>query len=151
MCFSAFTNCLYGGPYGENLAAGYPNVSTSIGAWADESQYYDFDIPTGFSEKTGHFTQLVWKSTTEIGCGVTNCPPIEDSGGDGDQENAAQGWYVVCEYYPPGNVVGDDNTWFEQNVDPPVNHGVRTVAASETLGLMVMVAVLAVYISGGVF
>jgi len=26
------------------------------------------------------------------------------------------GWYVVCEYYPPGNVVGDNNQFFIDNV-----------------------------------
>jgi hypothetical protein len=30
------------------------------------------------------------------------------------------GFYVVCEYYPPGNVVGDHNRYFVDNVKPMV-------------------------------
>jgi hypothetical protein len=50
----------------------------------------------------GHFTQVVWKNTTEIGCGCKNgCSP----------------WYsiCVCQYNPPGNYIGQ----FEENVFPP--------------------------------
>ncbi|KAF5015184.1 hypothetical protein F66182_13576, partial [Fusarium sp. NRRL 66182] len=45
-----------GGPYGENLAEGYTNVTSAVDAWAIESQQYKYSPPTGFSEKTGHFT-----------------------------------------------------------------------------------------------
>jgi hypothetical protein len=30
------------------------------------------------------------------------------------------GWYVVCEYYPPGNVEGDNNQYFVDNVPKQV-------------------------------
>lgn len=30
------------------------------------------------------------------------------------------GWYVVCEYYPPGNVEGDNNQYFIDNVPKQV-------------------------------
>lgn len=30
------------------------------------------------------------------------------------------GWYVVCEYYPPGNIVGDKNQYFKDNVPKQV-------------------------------
>lgn len=30
------------------------------------------------------------------------------------------GWYIVCEYYPPGNVVGDNNQYFIDNVKKQV-------------------------------
>jgi hypothetical protein len=32
-----------GGPTGENLASGYPNVSASVIAWGHERVDYDFD------------------------------------------------------------------------------------------------------------
>ncbi|RFU31347.1 hypothetical protein B7463_g4996, partial [Scytalidium lignicola] len=96
---------LKGGPTGENLAAGYPNASASIDAWGLEREKYNFNKP-GFSEATGHFTQLVWSNTTSVGCGRVNC-----SG-----KNGTPGWYVVCEYYPRGNVVGDKNQFFKDNV-----------------------------------
>lgn len=91
-----------GGPYGENLALGYPDVVRSIDAWGDERRGYNFDNP-GFDEATGHFTQLVWKNTTTVGCGRVDC-------GEG------KGWYLVCEYWPRGNVIGA----FGQMVGRPV-------------------------------
>lgn len=55
------------GPYGENLAAGYPTPAQSITGWYEESKQYSYSDPK-FSYNTGHFTQLVWKSTRKIGC-----------------------------------------------------------------------------------
>src|SRR5258708_6625689 len=53
-------NCVWEhshGPYGENLARGYPDVIGAVDAWGDERALYDFSStnPTGFSEATGHF------------------------------------------------------------------------------------------------
>jgi len=99
-------NCVWqhsGGPYGENLAQGYGNVTDAVDAWGDEQDDYDYNNP-GFSEQTGHFTQLVWKSTTTVGCGRTYCNGKSD----------VSGWYLVCEYYPRGNVIGA----FGTEVDP---------------------------------
>ncbi|KAM5353976.1 hypothetical protein ACJ41O_000626 [Fusarium nematophilum] len=80
-----------GGPYGENLAIGYPNVTASVEAWGDERDEYDFG-DAEFSKETGHFTQLVWRDTTAVGCGRKLC--------------GERGWYLVCEYWPRGNVEG---------------------------------------------
>ncbi|KAF2766028.1 PR-1-like protein [Teratosphaeria nubilosa] len=90
-----------GGPYGENLAEGYPNVATAIDAWANEEEHYNYEKPK-FSEKTGHFTQLVWQSTTSVGCGFVKC--------DNSGTNGAKGMYLVCEYEPRGNVKGQYRT-----------------------------------------
>ena len=43
------------------------------------------------------FTQIVWKNTTQVGCGVAACSGALDS------EVAL---LYVCEYYPAGNVIG---------------------------------------------
>lgn len=86
-----------GGPSGENLAEEYANVTDAVDGWGDERNKYNFNNG-GFSEATGHFTQLVWKATTSVGCGRMDC---DGKGG------SAQGWFVVCEYYPAGNVQGD--------------------------------------------
>lgn len=50
-----------------------------------------------------------------MGCGRTSC----------QGENATPGWYVVCEYYPPGNVVGDGGQYFKDNVKKQVE-GAKT-------------------------
>ena len=91
-----------GGPYGENLAIGCNEVTGCVELWGDERDEYDFNDP-GFSEKTGHFTQLVWKDTTTVGCGRRLC--------------GTRAWYLVCEYWPRGNVIGE----FSEEVDREVN------------------------------
>ncbi|KAL1595674.1 hypothetical protein SLS60_009363 [Paraconiothyrium brasiliense] len=96
-----------GGPNGENLSSGYPNASQSIIAWGHERVDYDFKKGE-FTHETGHFSQLVWKATKTVGCGRTEC--------DGQDKGKAPGWFVVCEYYPPGNVIGS----FIQNVQAQV-------------------------------
>ncbi|KAK5109757.1 hypothetical protein LTR62_006597 [Meristemomyces frigidus] len=96
------SKCLWqhsGGPNGENLASGYISPIPAIDAWADEESKYNYRHP-GFHESTGHFTQLVWKSTTSVGCAATQC----DNAAVG---NGAKGWLMVCEYSPPGNVGGE--------------------------------------------
>ncbi|OAP62480.1 hypothetical protein AYL99_04685 [Fonsecaea erecta] len=111
-------NCVWAhshGPYGENLARGYPDVVSAVDAWGNERALYNFSNtdPTGFTEETGHFTQLVWQSTQATGCGWTNC----------NGKNGLDGIYLVCEYWPAGNVVGDDNFFFITNVDAERSSG----------------------------
>lgn len=100
------------GPYGENLAAGYTGGASPVDAWYDEISMYDFNNP-GFSEATGHFTQVVWKSTEKVGCAKVTC-------------NNAWRQYTICEYSDSrGNVVGTDSatgvSYFAENVVRPVS------------------------------
>ncbi|KAI0799171.1 CAP domain-containing protein [Xylaria sp. FL0064] len=119
------TDCKFahsGGPYGENLALGFANATASVEAWGDEGRKYHYGKQAGFSEATGHFTQLVWKNTSDVGCGRRLC----------DGEGERKGWYLVCEYWPRGNVIGA----FQDQVDKPVNTAAR-VAPSGGLGFAV--------------
>jgi len=75
-----------------------------------EREQYNFQKPTGFSEATGHFTQVVWRNTTSVGCGRKACNEL----------NNTPGFYVVCEYWPAGNVEGDNNQFFLDNVKAQV-------------------------------
>ncbi len=124
-----------GSKYGENLAYATYIMSLQDVAlmWYKEEPYYDYNNP-GFSMDSGHFTQVVWKNTTQIGCGYkTGC---------------VSGWPIVwvCQYDPPGNYLnqfadnvfqpgwytslgeavdntslqfttGGDSEWYGQNVD----------------------------------
>jgi uncharacterized protein YkwD len=86
-----------GGKYGENLAAGTAEIMDpkhTVEMWYSEVEKYDFK-KGGFSMDTGHFTQLVWKGTTKLGCGVAECKGLRI-------------W--VCNYDPPGNVQGEYKT-----------------------------------------
>lgn len=79
-------------------------MANAIKTFYNEIKFYDWNNPV-FSMKTGHFTQVVWKSSIEIGVGIATYP---------DQRYAHR--TVVCiSYRPPGNVEGQ----FRQNVLPP--------------------------------
>jgi hypothetical protein len=85
--------------YGENLAyfKGYGTnimelLKLSIDSWYDEINFYDFNNP-GFSPETGHFTCLVWKSTTSFGLGIAI-----------DYNTSTV--IVSMNTYLPGNIVG---------------------------------------------
>jgi|JI10StandDraft_1071094.scaffolds.fasta_scaffold56972_6 uncharacterized protein YkwD len=87
--------------YGENLAAGTTgalDADAVVAMWADEAALYDWKRP-GFSMKTGHFTQVVWKDTQAIGCATVTCRGLD---------------LWVCNYEPAGNVEGA----FPANVAP---------------------------------
>ncbi|KAB8349447.1 hypothetical protein FH972_023474 [Carpinus fangiana] len=100
-----------GGVFGENLVAGYSDTTASVDAWGHERTEYNFATP-GFTEQTGHFTQLVWKDTTTVGCAVKECNG--DYKGEG---SPAPGWFLVCEYWPRGNVLGQ----FAQEVQSQID------------------------------
>ena len=95
--------------YGENLAyfEGYGSdiitlLKKAVDNWYNEVSMYDFNNP-GFSSGTGHFTCLVWKSTTRFGMGLS----INTIGNKVD---------ITMNTSPPGNYQGQ----FQQNVLPPI-------------------------------
>jgi uncharacterized protein YkwD len=96
--FSHASSCVFehtGGEFGENLAAGFSSIEASVDGWYDEIKDYDFNNP-GFDEETGHFTQVVWKGSSRVGCAWVSCNTRD-----------TPGMYLVCEYENAGNVIGD--------------------------------------------
>ncbi|XP_078494865.1 Golgi-associated plant pathogenesis-related protein 1 isoform X1 [Ciona intestinalis] len=88
---------------GENLAwsSAELGADAAVDMWYNEIKDYDFSQP-GFSGSTGHFTQVVWKASTEFGAGFAQAS-------DGST-------YVVGRYLPPGNM--NMAGQFEENVLP---------------------------------
>ncbi|TFY68361.1 hypothetical protein EVJ58_g1061 [Rhodofomes roseus] len=86
------------GPYGENLAAGTGDsygIDQAIQSWTDEVSQYNANSP-----EASHFTQVVWKASTKVGCAVQDCDGIFAS-------SFGKAHYYVCEYSPQGNVIGE--------------------------------------------
>ncbi|KAG0565494.1 hypothetical protein KC19_8G194600 [Ceratodon purpureus] len=87
--------------YGENIAYA-PSSNSSpttvvTNVWVAEKKLWDYNTKTctGASWKEcGHFTQVVWNTTTSVGCASAACVAN------------ANFTYYVCEYYPPGNAGG---------------------------------------------
>jgi uncharacterized protein YkwD len=80
-------------PYGENLfeITGAPaSPSQVIDSWASEARNYDYRS-NRCRGVCGHYTQLVWRDTKEVGCAVA-------------RHRDTEVW--VCNYDPPGNYVG---------------------------------------------
>ena len=85
---------------GQNLAMaedGTQTVTQLVGLWGREQvDFTDGVFPdistTGNWMDVGHYSQVVWKATTEVGCGFT-----ENYGRE----------VLVCDYSPVGNVMGE--------------------------------------------
>lgn len=55
------------------MAIGYGDAIAVVNAWTSgERPKYDYNNP-GFSSATGHFTQVVWRTSTTVGCGRALC------------------------------------------------------------------------------
>lgn len=78
----------------------YVNGSTPVGSWYNEILNYTYTSP-GFSMYTGHFTQVIWNNSVQLGIGIA-------------LTNNSQKSKVVANYYPPGNYDGE----FPANVFP---------------------------------
>ncbi len=78
-----------------HLSSFSQNISSSkpVKDWYDEIKFYDYNKNTcKRGEMCGHYTQVVWKKTKEVGCAAYSC------------DDKSQVW--VCKYYPAGNYVG---------------------------------------------
>ncbi|KAL1468882.1 hypothetical protein MTO96_041196 [Rhipicephalus appendiculatus] len=64
----------------------------AVESWYSEISDYRWDGSTPDVDAVGHFTQLIWKETTSMGCAQARGPTNKI--------------LVVANYAPPGNVVG---------------------------------------------
>jgi hypothetical protein len=82
---------------GENIFWGGAGAAWSPGDavkdWAAEGVDYSYAANAcAPGRDCGHYTQIVWRGTATVGCARVVC----DDGGV----------FITCNYYPPGNVVG---------------------------------------------
>jgi hypothetical protein len=111
-----------GSQTGENIA--YPSwmgmkttkqslFKQAVDGWGNEVGDYDFTThePKIRGKMVGHFTQLIWRDTTRVGCGYAAV-----TGPDGWTHG-----YVVCNYHRAGNVTdatpgGDPKSLYKVNI-----------------------------------
>ncbi|KAK2466045.1 hypothetical protein APHAL10511_001687 [Amanita phalloides] len=94
--FKHSNGSLNGEPYGENIVAAtgpFPIV-TALQLFSSDAVDYNPLSPT-----YNHFTQVVWKSTRNLGCSYSECDGIFD-------QDRGPAIMYVCVYEPPGNIVG---------------------------------------------
>ena len=70
--------------------------------WASEKEYFNYktrkciknccDFVDCCPHECGHYTQIIWRDTKEVGCAVSKL-------------GSKQIW--VCQYNPPGNYIGE--------------------------------------------
>lgn len=58
----------------------------------EKNDYHYGPVTSSNFRGTGHYTQVVWYRTTKVGCASVT---------------ASSGIFVVCNYDPPGNLIGD--------------------------------------------
>ncbi|KAI1699819.1 cysteine-rich secretory protein family domain-containing protein [Ditylenchus destructor] len=91
---------------GENIYAMFAQINNTYALkdaadqwWAELAQHGfksqdQVFTQADFDATIGHWSQMAWENTREIGCGVAQCPE--------------QGMtMVVCNYYPPGNFMNE--------------------------------------------
>ncbi len=84
--------------YGENLFVSFDTASYSdaVNSWYEEKTFYDYASNSCTGGQTcGHYTQLIWQESTEVGC--AKATTISQSA-----------TVIVCQYNPPGNYEGEN-------------------------------------------
>lgn len=85
---------------GENLSLAM-NRPVNVDGWLAEEKNYDCSsgrcTPATIC---GHWTQMAWANTGQVGCGKRRCSSLEKAPGFVNSD------ILVCRYTPPGNYVG---------------------------------------------
>jgi len=95
---------------GQNLAQLIPPTYDDVAmvrAWYDEISLTNNGLVSGFALGTGHYTQVVWRGTQQVGCAHFMRPTCN---------TANKPCLLVCHYFPPGNYKGQ----YQNNVKAPV-------------------------------
>jgi hypothetical protein len=79
---------------GENIfgSGGAATAQQAVNTWAGEKS--SFTYPSGCSGTCGHYTQIVWRTSVNLGCANVTCAGL------------TYGGTILCEYGPGGNSGG---------------------------------------------
>lgn len=85
---------------GENLWTGTRgafSTESMFSDWASEKRWFrpgifPHVVTQGDWSIVGHYTQIVWRGTTHVGCVIHRAPRWD---------------YLICRYAPQGNIIGD--------------------------------------------
>ncbi|KAF6024377.1 CRISP2 [Bugula neritina] len=80
---------------GQNLARGQSTWDGAMQRWFNEGRNFLHSNPSMRLEDVGHFTQMVWATSSKIGCGYQKCSNIQGN------------HFYVCNYGPSGNTAAD--------------------------------------------
>ncbi|EXJ88083.1 hypothetical protein A1O1_05011 [Capronia coronata CBS 617.96] len=106
-CVYGHVTNINGGGYGQNIGAGYPATPLGMGNFVTEGLYngevnnyvsYGSEPDLSQLDYWGHFTQIVWKSTSSVGCYTADCT----ASGLGAVDGSVPPYFTVCNYAPPG-------------------------------------------------
>ncbi|XP_069092889.1 cysteine-rich venom protein-like [Pleurodeles waltl] len=86
---------------GENIFSSNraTNWTTAIMSWHKEVEKFTYGTLTGPWYAVGHYTQVVWATSNQIGCAAGACE---------------KGYYLVCQYCPAGNYAGQIERPYEK-------------------------------------
>ncbi|KAM7540499.1 hypothetical protein Aperf_G00000031439 [Anoplocephala perfoliata] len=75
---------------GQNFAV-FSSIKEGVDKWFEEHKDYDYNA-NSCRGVCGHYTQMVWADTTDLGCGATKC-----------NYQGHMMYYLICHYGPTGN------------------------------------------------
>lgn len=85
-----------GSGFGENLfmgTLGFYDELDGVRAWEEEKKHYAGQpLTRAMAPVVGHYTQMIWPATRELGCATSRC---------------SGNLILVCNYFPPGNYLGE--------------------------------------------
>lgn len=103
-CYYQHNTEMGGGGYGQNIGAGAspqdsPAMISNLMYNGEFDLYPGYDAEPGMDsfEEWGHFSQIIWNETQEVGCATIHCP-----GGLGNTAKNVAPWFLVCNFRPAG-------------------------------------------------